>query len=111
MINPKREWRKFESLEEKIEVLKELKLISPKANEVKTLYYKGAYTENAVECDVVGVVDNNEIILDINGELHSIHPDYLLDMQKKERFIIVDIETPRSLLMMKKNIKMDMVMA
>ena len=96
MINPKREWRKFESLEEKIEVLKELKLISPKANEVKTLYYKGAYTENAVECDVVGIVDNNEIILDINGELHSIHPDYLLDMQKKERFIIVDIETPRS---------------
>ena len=96
MINPKREWRKFESSEEKIEVLKELKLISPKANEVKTLYYKGAYTEDAVECDVVGIVDNNEIILDINGELHSIHPDYLLDMQKKERFIIVDIETPRS---------------
>ena len=96
MINPKREWRKFESSEEKIEVLKELKLISPKANEVKTLYYKGAYTEDAVECDVVGIVDNNEIILDINGDLHSIHPDYLLDMQKKERFIIVDIETPRS---------------
>ena len=96
MINPKREWRKFESLEDKIGVLKELKLVSPKANEVKTLYYKGAYTENAVECDVVGIVDNNEIILDINGELHSIHPDYLLDMQKKERFIIVDIETPRS---------------
>lgn len=96
MINPKREWRKFESIEEKIEVLKELKLISPKANTVKTLYYKGVYTNDAVECDVVGIVDNNEIILDINGELHSIHPDYLLDMQKKERFIIVDIETPRS---------------
>ena len=96
MINPKREWRKFESHEDKIEVLKELKLVSPKANDIKTLYYKGAYTENAVECDVVGIVDNNEIILDINGELHSIHPDYLLDMQKKERFIIVDIETPRS---------------
>ena len=96
MINPKREWRKFESNEEKIEVLKELKLISPKANEVKTLYYKGAYVEDAVECDVIGIVDNNEIILDINGKLHSIHPDYLLDMQKKERFIIVDIETPRS---------------
>lgn len=96
MINPKREWRKFESIEEKIEVLKELKLISAKANTVKTLYYKGAYTNDAVECDVVGIVDNNEIIVDINGELHSIHPDYLLDMQKKERFIIVDIETPRS---------------
>lgn len=96
MINPKRKWRKFESQEEKIEVLKELKIISPKATEIKELYYKGAYTKNAVECDVVGIVDNNEIILDINGELHSIHPDYLLDMQKKERFIIVDIETPRS---------------
>lgn len=96
MISPKREWRKFESQEDKIEVLKELKIISPKANEVKTLYYKGAYTKDAVECDVVGIVDNNEIILDINGNLHSIHPDYLLDMQKKERFIIVDTETPRS---------------
>lgn len=96
MINPKRKWRKFESQEEKIEILKELKIISPKATEIKELYYKGAYTKDAVECDVVGIVDNNEIILDINGELHSIHPDYLLDMQKKERFIIVDIETPRS---------------
>lgn len=28
MINPKREWRKFESSEEKIEVLKELKLMA-----------------------------------------------------------------------------------
>ena len=96
MINPKRKWRKFESQEEKIEILKELKIISPKASEIKELYYKGAYTKDAVECDVVGIVDNNEIILDINGELHSIHPDYLLDMQKKERFIIIDIETPRS---------------
>ena len=96
MINPKRKWRKFESQEEKIEILKELKIISPKASEIKDLYYKGAYTKDAVECDVVGIVDNNEIILDIKGELHSIHPDYLLDMQKKERFIIVDIETPRS---------------
>ena len=84
MINPKREWRKFESSEEKIEVLKELKLISPKANEVKTLYYKGAYTENAVECDVVGIVDNNEIILDINGELHSI-PRLLIRYAEKRK--------------------------
>ena len=96
MISPKREWRRFKFQEEKIETLKELKIISPKASEIKTLYYKGAYTDDAVECDVVGIVDINEIILGINGELHSIHPDYLLDMQKKERFIIVDIETPKS---------------
>lgn len=96
MISPKREWKKFESEDEKISFLKELKIVSPKATEIKTLYYKGAYTKDAAECDVVGMVDKNEIILDINGELHSIHPDYFLDMQKKERFIIVDIETPRS---------------
>lgn len=80
MISPKRKWRRFKSREEKIEILKELKIISSKASEIKTLYYKGAYTDDAVECDVVGMVDINEIILDINDELHSIHPDYLLDM-------------------------------
>ena len=39
MISPKREWRKFETIEEKLEVLRELKLVSSKASEVKTLYY------------------------------------------------------------------------
>ena len=52
--------------EEKIKILKELKIISPKANEIKELYYKGAYTKDSVKCDVVGIVDNNEIILNIN---------------------------------------------
>lgn len=63
MISPKREWKRFESQEEKIKTLKELKIISPKANEIKELYYKGAYTKDSVKCDVVGIVDNNEIIL------------------------------------------------
>lgn len=96
MINPTREWRAFDSEKEKMEKLKEWKLISPKAMEIKKFYYKGAYTKEAVECDVAGYVDGNEIILYINGELHSIHPDYFLDMQKKEKFIILDIETPMS---------------
>lgn len=96
MIKPKREWKLFDSENHKVEKLKEWKLISPKATEIKKFYYKGAYTNEAVECDVVGFVDDNEIILDINKELHSIHPDYFADMQKKERFIILDIETPMS---------------
>lgn len=96
MINPKRDWIEFKSKEEKLEKLKELKVISSKSKEVKDLYYKGIYTEDATLCDVVGFVDDNEIILNINGELHSIHPEYFIDMQKKERFIIVDIETPMS---------------
>lgn len=96
MINPKREWIEFKSEEEKLEKLKEFKIISAKSKEVKELYYKGAYTNDATLCDVVGFVDENEIILKVNDELHSIHPEYFLDMQKKEKFIIVDIETPMS---------------
>ncbi|MEG1256742.1 BRCT domain-containing protein [Clostridium sp.] len=130
MISPKREWITFQSIEYKLEKLREWKLISSKAVEIKTLYYKGNYIDKHIECDVVGFVDDNEIILHINGELHSIHPDYLLDMQnksfsryldhseetteitlpkankeskkqhkktdKKENFIIIDIETPHS---------------
>lgn len=121
MLEPKREWRTFESIEEEIEKLREWKFISSKATEVKQFYYKGAYTDKTVECKVAGFVDDNEIILYINGELHSIHPDYFFDMQRKdfskdtyieekevnesskkakvdkrEKFIIVDIETPFS---------------
>lgn len=96
MLNPKREWVAFESEEEKIEKLRKWKLISSKATEIKKIFYKGAYTKDTAECDVVGFVDDNEIVLYVNGELHSIHPDYFLDMQKKEKFIILDIETPMS---------------
>ena len=44
MISPKREWKRFESQDEKIKILKELKIISPKANEIKELYYNDSYT-------------------------------------------------------------------
>lgn len=125
MLEPKREWKTFESIEEELEKLREWKFISSKATEVKQFYYKGAYIDKPVECKVAGFVDDNEIILHVNGELHSIHPDYFFDMQrkdfskdisieqkeikevkespkkakidKKEKFIIVDIETPFSL--------------
>lgn len=97
MLTPRREWIKFETLEEKLLKLKEFKIISQGAKEVKDLYYKGVYTEDFVLCDVEGYVDENEIILNIEGNLHSIHPDYFIDMQKSEKFIIVDIETPMSL--------------
>lgn len=97
MLTPRREWKEFNSIEEKLLKLKEYKIISAGAKEVKDLYYKGAYTEDVDLCDVVGFVDENEIVLNINGNLHSIHPDYFIDMQKSEKFIIIDIETPMSL--------------
>lgn len=96
MIEPKREWREFYSIDEKLEKLRHWEIISPKATDIKELYYKGSYTDLAVPCDVVGFVDDNEIILSINNKLHSILPDYFVEMQKRERFIIIDIETPGS---------------
>ncbi|WP_160680810.1 3'-5' exonuclease [Clostridium sp. C8-1-8] len=130
MIETKREWKTFESIEEELDKLREWHLISPKATEVKAFYYKGGYTDKHVECKVAGYVNDNEIVLYVDGKLHSIHPDYFLDMQKKdfslyasseelqldenkkdikpdksknnkkvekkERLILVDIETPYS---------------
>jgi hypothetical protein len=37
----------------------------------------------STKCEIIGFVDNNEVILNIEGQLHSIHPDYFIDMQKK----------------------------
>lgn len=92
MLEPKRAWKTFESIEEELEKLREWKLISSKSTEVKQFYYKGAYTDKPVECKVTGFVDNNEIILYVNGNLHSIHPDYFLDMQKKDFFEDISVE-------------------
>lgn len=84
MIEPKREWKTFESKEEELEKLREWQIIFSKTTEIKQFYYKGTYTDKPVECKVAGYVDDNEIILYVNGKLHSIHPDYFLDMQKKD---------------------------
>lgn len=96
MIEPRGRWKRFLSVDEKINKLKEWQIIYPKAEKNIKIYYKGAYSEKTMECDVVGYVDDNEVIISINNMLHSIHPDYLAEMQKKERFIILDIETPMS---------------
>ena len=83
MIKPREKWHKFKSKEEKIEKLKELKIISPKAKKIKDLYYKGLYVSEITKCAVIGFVNNSEIVLNVKGQLHSIHPDYFKDMQKK----------------------------
>jgi DNA polymerase III epsilon subunit-like protein len=95
MIETKREWKTFESIEEELEKLREWHLISPKATEVKTFYYKGSYTDKHIECKVAGYVDDNELVLYVDGKLHSIHPDYFLDMQKKDFSLYGSIEEPR----------------
>lgn len=83
MLNPKKEYVRFKNLDEKLEKLKELKIISPTSKEVKDLFYMGLYVNEPTKCDVIGFVDDLEIIIDIKGKLHSIHPAYFKEMQNK----------------------------
>ncbi len=83
MLYSKKEYIQFENLDEKLEKLKELKIISPTSKEIKDLFYKGIYVNEPTICDIVGFVDNFEIIIDIEGKFHSIHPTYFKEMQNK----------------------------
>ena len=77
---------RFLSENDKLDNLKNLKLLPPKAKEVKKLLYKGMYSNKTVECDVKGYLIGrcgiHTLIIDLNGINHPIHPDYLRDMQK-----------------------------
>lgn len=94
MIEPRGRWKRFLSVDEKINRLKEWQIIYPKAEKNIKIYYKGAYSEKTMECDVVGYVDDNEVIISINNMLHSIHPDYLAEMQKKGKVYYTRYRNP-----------------
>lgn len=83
MIQPPENWHKIQNDEERLDVCKKYKLIAKTKNELKEFFYKGLYTEFPTICQVVGYSDNL-LVIEVNGELHSIHPDYLLQMQKKD---------------------------
>lgn len=91
MLYPKKEYVQFKNLDEKLEKLKELKIISPTSKEVKDLFYKGIYVNEPTICDVTGFADDFEIIIDIKGRLHSIHPAHFKEMQNKN-FSIFSID-------------------
>ncbi|MGL4763062.1 MAG: exonuclease domain-containing protein [Sarcina sp.] len=82
LIPPKNDFIRFETESEKLEKLKQYKLISAKATACdKAIYYKGVYSSDAIRCDIVGYLDLDVLILDINGKLHSIRGEYLKQMQ------------------------------
>ncbi|MGL5066459.1 MAG: exonuclease domain-containing protein [Sarcina sp.] len=82
LIAPKNDFIMFETESEKLEKLKQYKLISAKATACdKAIYYKGVYSSDAIRCDIVGYLDLDVLILDINGKLHSIRGEYLKQMQ------------------------------
>lgn len=86
MIAPSSPVIAFENDEQKLSFLKKWKLIPPKATEPKQLYYNGLFSDGFVACDVVGYMDDMFLVIFINGQLHTIHHDYLHEMQptKKE---------------------------
>ena len=89
MIKPTRSYILFNTQcdnakQDTIEFLKSVSLLPPKATVIKKFMYKGLYVNKPTECKVIGYVDEDEIILDIKGEIHSIMPDYLKEMQSRK---------------------------
>lgn len=93
-INEFEEIISFNNEDEKISKLKEWTILSPSAKKVKKLMYNGAYTNEPIECDVIGYIEkftNSNCIdmvyeiavIKIGSQIHKINPMYLKDMQTK----------------------------
>lgn len=83
MILPPENWNRIQDDLERLYICKKFKLVAPSRTELKEIQYKGLYVDEPTPCAVVGYADNL-LVIEINGKLHSIHPDYLLQMQKKD---------------------------
>jgi len=86
-ISPNNIWNKFLTYEEKFNYFKENELISKTAKKIKKIYYNGIYTQIPKECEIVGYVDLDIAVIEIDGNLHCISTDFLKEMQptKKEK--------------------------
>lgn len=86
MIHPNEPVIPFESEDQKLSYLRSWGLVSPKAEKVKQLYYRGLFADDYTPCEVIGRLEKTFIVIQINGEQHCIHPEYLAEMQptKKE---------------------------
>ena len=107
-IAPPDDWNRITDSNELLAFSKQLKLTPKTFTEPKPLIYKGAFTKEPVPCRLVGYVDRHFVVIEVAGQLHTIHPDHLLDMQssssaksKKETatgsaldiYTVIDIET------------------
>lgn len=81
MIRPADGWVRISDPNKLLEFLKQLKLTPKTSVEPKPLIYTGLFTKTPVPCKVVGYLDKTFIVIKVNGELHSIHPEHLKDMQ------------------------------
>ena len=76
---------KFINKYEKFGFFKQCGLLDTKRKTLKEDFvYKGVYREEPTKCEVIGYVDEIEVVIKFpNGEKHSIHPLHLKDMQRK----------------------------
>lgn len=83
MITLARAWVSFIDDAAQLLKFKQWGLVSQQAKEIIPLVYGGIYTKVPMSCEVIGYVDDYEIILEVGGQLHSMHPNYLRQMQGK----------------------------
>lgn len=79
----------FNKLEDPEEILDFLKKVGAEKEEKKNprenYLYKGLYTDESVNCEIIGYNGNYEVIIRMeSGELHCIHPSYLVEMQSSK---------------------------
>ncbi len=81
-----RPFQTFQSEEEKLTFLKKYRLASPKASEIKPLYYKGRDVSSPVECDVLGYereyMDSATLVIHYESKTCFILSLYLKQMQQ-----------------------------
>lgn len=100
VIAPKEPWVKFETDEEKLKYMLQHDLVSQGASFPRKLIYKGTCTDKPTPCHLVGYSDQVTAIVEIDNQLHCIHPDYLATMQvgyvnivEPETYVVLDVET------------------
>ncbi|MGX8701557.1 3'-5' exonuclease [Caproiciproducens sp.] len=99
MLEPDCEWTKFASDDEKLEKYREWGFIAPKQKWLKTLFYCGIFCDTPSVCDIVGYINDFMIVIKVNDKLHTIQPNYLLQMQNAsptaypDKYIVLDLET------------------
>lgn len=81
LISPPDNWTRITDPDKLLEFSKELKLTPKTFIEPRPLVYIGHFTQEPQPCKLVGFVDKISVVISIAGQLHTIHPEYLLDMQ------------------------------
>ncbi|MGL5615011.1 MAG: exonuclease domain-containing protein [Sarcina sp.] len=81
-VAPKNSFNRFSSADEKLELLKQYKLLSAKASSAtKEFFYKGVFTEKAIPCNIIGYDYEDVLVIEVDNNLHCIRAEYLKQMQ------------------------------